>query len=63
MENYDTKIRPTLVAMKVGETRTFHISRMKSVRTQASELGAMYDRSYTTHTDRINKTIDVTRQA
>lgn len=63
MEKNDIKIRPTLVAMNVGETRTFHISRMKSVRTQASELGAMYDRSYTTRTDRTNKTIDVTRQA
>lgn len=62
MEEISTKIRPTLLDMKIGETKTFHISRMKSVRTQASELGAMYDRCYTTHTDRKAKTIDVTRQ-
>lgn len=63
MEANTTKIRPTLVEMSIGETKTFHISRMKSVRTQASELSAMMDRQYTTHTDRVNKTIDVTRLA
>ena len=36
------KIRPALVALEVGDEITFHISRLKSVRTQASELGAIY---------------------
>ena len=32
------KIRPALVALEVGESVSFPISRLKSVRTQASEL-------------------------
>lgn len=55
------KIRPTLFDMAVGDTVTFPISRLKSVRTQASELGIMYDRQYTTKTDRVARTIEVTR--
>ena len=39
------KIRPALVALEVGDTVTFPISRLKSVRTQASELGAIYNLS------------------
>lgn len=35
------KIRPALVALEVGESVSFSISRLKSVRTQASELGAI----------------------
>ena len=38
------KIRPALVALEVGDSVTFHISRLKSVRTQASELGAKTNR-------------------
>ena len=37
------KIRPALVALEVGDSVTFHISRLKSVRTQASELGAIHN--------------------
>lgn len=33
------KIRPVLTALEVGDEVTFPISRLKSVRTQASELG------------------------
>ncbi len=62
MEENNVKLRPALYAMAVGETLTFPISRLKSVRTQASELGAMYDRQYSTKTDRIAKTIEVTRK-
>lgn len=36
------KIRPALTALKIGESITFPISKLKSVRTQASELGAIY---------------------
>ena len=57
------KIRPTLYEMAVGGTVKFPISRLKSVRTQASELGMMYERQYTTKTDRSDKTIEVTRIA
>lgn len=39
----------------------FPIERLKTVRTQASELGAIYDRVYTTTTDRVERTIEVKR--
>ncbi len=55
------KIRPALVELKVGETISFPISRLKSVRTQASELGAIYERQFKTKTDRVAKTIEVMR--
>lgn len=49
------------MALKIGDSATFHISRLKSVRTQASELGAIYSRQYKTKTDRTQQTITVTR--
>ncbi len=55
------KIRPALVALEVGESVSFPISRLKSVRTQASELGAIYNRQFKTKTDRENQTITVKR--
>lgn len=60
VENLE-KIRPVLVALEVGNAVTFPISRLKSVRTQASELGAIYNRQFKTKTDRENQTITVTR--
>lgn len=55
------KIRPALVALEIGDAITFPISRLKSVRTQASELGAIYSRQFKTKTDRENHTITVMR--
>ena len=55
------KIRPALVALEVGDTVTFPISRLKSVRTQASELGAIYNHQFKTRTDREKHTITVKR--
>ncbi len=55
------KIRPVLTALEVGATVTFPISRLKSVRTQASELGAIYNRQFKTRTNRENQTITVKR--
>ena len=63
MSDTAQKIRPTLYEMAVGDSIKFPISRLKSVRTQASELGMMYERQYTTKTDRADKTIEVTRIA
>lgn len=63
MENFTQKIRPTLFEMAVGDTVKFPIIRLKSVRTQASELGIMYESQYTTKTDRVEKIIEVTRIA
>ena len=65
MENFqkNEKIRPIIKDLKVGESYIFHISKLKSVRTQASELGAIHNRQYKTKTDRTEQTISVTRVA
>ena len=55
------KIRPALTALEVGGKVTFPISRLKSVRTQASELGAIYNRQFKTKTNRETQTITVKR--
>ena len=55
-----TKIRPALMGMAVGETLSFPIDKLKSVRTQASELGAMFERRFT-KTDRATRLITITR--
>ncbi len=55
------KIRPVLTALEIGDEATFPISRLKSVRTQASELGAIFNRLFKTRTDRENQTITVKR--
>ena len=55
------KIRQALTALEVGGTVTFPISRLKSVRTQASELGAIYNRQFKTKTNRETQTITVKR--
>ena len=57
------KIRPTLTQMEVGETCTFPVQRLKSVRAQASELGVILDRTYRTTTNRTERTVTVTRIA
>ncbi len=61
MIEINEKIRPALVSLEVGASVTFPISRLKSVRTQASELGAIYNRQFKTKTDRASQTITVTR--
>lgn len=55
------KIRPVLTALEIGGEVTFPISRLKSVRTQASELGAIFNRLFKIRTDRENQTITVKR--
>lgn len=57
------KIRPAIMAMAVGETIEFPIAKLKSVRTQASEIGAITERRYTTRTNRETRTISITRVA
>lgn len=64
MKNFEEppiKIRPVLINMQVGDTVTFPIERLKSVRSQASELGAILNVTYVTKTDRHERTIEVTR--
>ncbi|WP_288882038.1 hypothetical protein [uncultured Bacteroides sp.] len=60
VENLE-KIRPALTALEVGDAVVFPISRLKSIRTQASELGAIFNRRFKTKTNRENQTITVSR--
>lgn len=61
MNEISTKIRPALVSLEVGESMEFPIEKMKSVRTQASELGMILNRQFKTRTNRVTHTIMVTR--
>ena len=61
MENITKKIRPTLLGMAIGEIITFPIEKLKSVRVQASELGAMFEMGFKTRTDRDLRIIEITR--
>lgn len=55
------KIRPILIGLKKGQSYAFPIERMKSVRTQASEIAMIFDRAYKTETDRKERKIYVSR--
>lgn len=57
------KIRPTLTEMEVGDVVAFPVIQMKSVRAQASELGVILDRRFTTRLNRQDRTLIVTRTA
>ncbi|MBD5219505.1 MAG: hypothetical protein HDS72_04580 [Bacteroidales bacterium] len=57
------KIRPTLANMEIGDTCSFPVQKMKSIRSQASELSVILDRRYKTRTNRTDRTIVVTRLA
>ena len=60
-DEQNEKIRPMLIGMKKGQSKASPIERMKSVRTQASEISMIYDRQYKTATDRVKRVINVTR--
>ncbi len=47
--------------MAIGDTLAFPIERLKTVRVQASELGAMFDMLFKTRTDRDLRIIEITR--
>lgn len=55
------KIRPILLNLEVGEFATFPILRLKSVRAQASELGAIHNRTYKTRMDKLTRVVIVLR--
>ncbi len=61
MDTQATKMRPAIEAMMVRDSLEFPIIKLKSVRTIASELGAILDRKYITRADREHKTITVIR--
>ncbi len=62
MNTLEIKIRPALVEMNVGDEIVFPIEKLRSVRAQASELGAILDRKYTTKMNRIERTLTVKRE-
>lgn len=59
----NAKIRPTLFEMNIGEVKDFPIDKLKSVRTQCSELGVIHNRQYVTRTDREKRVIVVKRES
>lgn len=62
MTDTTVKIRPALVEMKVGDEMFFPIAKLRSVRAQASELGAILDRRYVTRMCREDRTLWVRRE-
>lgn len=61
METDTTKVRPQLVGMNVGDEINFPIEKLRTVRAQASELGAILDRKYRTKMDRVLRLLFVYR--
>ncbi len=61
MKQISQKIRPTLTQMEIGQKVSFPLEKLKSVRAQASELGLIMARRYSTSVNRQNRTISVTR--
>lgn len=54
-------VSPTLKGMDVGKTINFPIHRYNVVKSQCSVIGLVSNLKFTTHIDRKNKTINVTR--
>ena len=64
METGNNKpIRDSLRNMKINERVSFPVSRLTTVRSTASTLGAEMDRVYRTKRNKLNKSIDVIRTA
>lgn len=57
----DVKIR--IEQMEVGESVSFDIARLLTVRTYASSVGLILNRNYRTTTNKEEKTITVTRES
>lgn len=56
------KMRPQIVGLQVGESVSFPIEKMKTIRAQASELNCIMQRVYATTLNRVDRTIIVTRK-
>lgn len=61
MERKNQKVSPTIANLQVGETATFPIAKLRSVRVQASEMGAILGRQFVTRSDRENQIVVVAR--
>lgn len=54
-------IHPTLRAMNVGDVVKFSLTQLAGVRSSAVTIGTMYDKKFSTHVNRDDKVLEVTR--
>jgi hypothetical protein len=54
-------IHPTLRAMDVGDVVKFSLTQLAGVRSSAVTIGTMYDKKFSTHVNRIDNVLEVTR--
>lgn len=60
-ERNKTPLRAVIRDLSEGESIDFPICRLQSVKTTCSDLGLIYERKFKTKTNRVKKTISVTR--
>lgn len=62
----NNKEKPMLAVLRdleVGESHTYPIEKMSSLKTMCTNFGAQWNKTFSTKTDRPNRTITVTRTA
>jgi len=57
----DKSVRQQLLEMVVGDTLTFSLDNLTSVRAACSNYGLQWDRKFLTQSNRDNRTLTVTR--
>lgn len=60
-ERNKTPLRSVIRDLSEGESIDFPIDRLQSVKTTCTDLGLIYERKFKTKTNRVTKTISVTR--
>ena len=60
-ERNKTPLRSVIRDLSEGESIDFPIHRLQSVKTTCTDLGLIYERKFKTQTNRVKKTISVTR--
>lgn len=60
-ERNKTPLRSVIRDLSMGESIDFPIDRLQSVKTTCTDLGLIYERKFKTKTNRVKKTISVTR--
>lgn len=60
-ERNKTPLRSVIRDLSEGESTDFPIDRLQSVKTTCTDLGLIYERKFKTKTNRVMKTISVTR--
>lgn len=62
METKNT-MKGSIMELEVGQTATFPIDKMESIRVYASNVGAIFGRKFTTNIHRSERTVTVKRLA